>query len=616
MPTKLRKTVYSDFRGGQNTRLAPYLLQPQELTLARNVWWDARGQIEKRPGYTPVCTQEQSPPSAVVHGMQMYYPEGSTATLMYWRNGALYRLADCSQSITPIASGYSASLVFRMENFKSKLFGVNGAASVLVTSSTVFSALGLTAPSSGPTASAGAAGVLTGTFGYKITYEYGTGDRGESNPSTAGSVVLAAQKGSLSAIPTGGTGVTKRHVYRTEANGATYYFVATISDNTTTVYVDNAADVELGDELETDNDAPPTAAYICAHKNMMFYAGNSSAPKRLYFSKIGNGEKVPVDYFIDAPIPGDSITGICSLPDGLLVFTNSAYYILTGASIETFRFRIVEPDMGLTAPMALTVYNGAAYFMYYHQVRRTRGGASVLLSDNIDNYTMGLEANIREARMIVWEGRVLLGLFLGSTAYASKSGAGDDTAVNNKVFMLDLNLLDQAEGSRLTSWAEWTNIFPHCWVTTKGPSQTKETLYWGSNRTTGLVYQQSIGGASGAFSDNGIAITSRVEGPDHAEGDPNEVKQWRYLSAICKGATGQTICAYYQMDQAGAWTAMPVPSKTMTANDGGLFTARWGFPGGMTGHYGRFAIEESSTSYLLIHSYHLHVRPVRDLEGR
>lgn len=73
---------------------------------------------------------------------------------------------------------------------------------------------------------------------------------GESPPlvNTAG-----ANKIAVTSIPTGGTGITKRILYRTEAGGSVYKYVATINDNVTTTYTDNTPDTSLGREAQVVN---------------------------------------------------------------------------------------------------------------------------------------------------------------------------------------------------------------------------------------------------------------------------------------------------------------------------------------------------------------------------
>lgn len=74
---------------------------------------------------------------------------------------------------------------------------------------------------------------------------------GETEAGTVSSAVTVADKTvngkiSLTAIPLGGSLVTSRKLYRTAAAGSTYLLLATIADNTTTIYTDNTADSGLG----------------------------------------------------------------------------------------------------------------------------------------------------------------------------------------------------------------------------------------------------------------------------------------------------------------------------------------------------------------------------------
>jgi hypothetical protein len=110
-------------------------------------------------------------------------------------------------------------------------------------------------PPGAPTAAVGAAGALTGDYLYKITF---VDDYGETSGGTESSTVSpSSQTVDLSAIPTGPTGVTARKIYRTAAGGATgtEKFVAELSDNTTTTYIDNIADGSLGADVPTSNTA-------------------------------------------------------------------------------------------------------------------------------------------------------------------------------------------------------------------------------------------------------------------------------------------------------------------------------------------------------------------------
>jgi len=53
--------------------------------------------------------------------------------------------------------------------------------------------------------------------------------------------------------PIGGSLVTARKLYRTQANGSIFYLAATLANNTATTYTDNIADASLGAQAPTTN---------------------------------------------------------------------------------------------------------------------------------------------------------------------------------------------------------------------------------------------------------------------------------------------------------------------------------------------------------------------------
>lgn len=98
----------------------------------------------------------------------------------------------------------------------------------------------LTATASGTAGSLGA-----GTYSYKVTCANAVG--GETTPSSQSATVTPGSSKStdLSNIPICGTGGTQRRIYRTKSGFGTYgpwYWVATISDNSTTTLNDGLAD--------------------------------------------------------------------------------------------------------------------------------------------------------------------------------------------------------------------------------------------------------------------------------------------------------------------------------------------------------------------------------------
>lgn len=100
-----------------------------------------------------------------------------------------------------------------------------------------------------------AGNVDNGAHRYLATF---TTSSGETQAGVVSASVTVADKTvngkvSLTAIPLGGSNVTSRKLYRTAAGGSTYLLLATLADNTTTVYTDNIADASLGAGAPTAN---------------------------------------------------------------------------------------------------------------------------------------------------------------------------------------------------------------------------------------------------------------------------------------------------------------------------------------------------------------------------
>ena len=120
-------------------------------------------------------------------------------------------------------------------------------------------------------AGAGAGNVDDGAHDYGVTFVTAGGETTIS----AVVVVTVVDKGadgkvSVTAIPTGPTGTTARKLYRSEAGLHSMKLLATISDNTTTIYTDNTADSGLGATAPTSN----TATY---NFGLSFLRHNSAA---------------------------------------------------------------------------------------------------------------------------------------------------------------------------------------------------------------------------------------------------------------------------------------------------------------------------------------------------
>ena len=121
--------------------------------------------------------------------------------------------------------------------------------------------IGMLAPTTAVTAVAGGAGAITSGTGlalepisYKVTF-VGRGGETDPGPESTPDLSVSSKEIELTDIPTGPSGTTARKIYRRDDTAAEWYYLATISDNTTTVYTDNEAAhaATIGDIAPTAN---------------------------------------------------------------------------------------------------------------------------------------------------------------------------------------------------------------------------------------------------------------------------------------------------------------------------------------------------------------------------
>lgn len=149
-----------------------------------------------------------------------------------------------------------------------------------------------------PSVATGAAGVLTGTYLYKVTFISATGNE-STGGTTSASVSPSSQKVSLTNLPIGPTGTEGRMIYRTAAGGAdgTQKFVERVNGNVTTVYTDNIADAALGQAVPTTNATASNLKYIFGE----LYGGIHADYENVYRNNhiIGSGPSTSTFFLVN-----------------------------------------------------------------------------------------------------------------------------------------------------------------------------------------------------------------------------------------------------------------------------------------------------------------------------
>jgi uncharacterized phiE125 gp8 family phage protein len=146
--------------------------------------------------------------------------------------------------------------------------------------------------------------VDNGTHRYRVTFV--TAD-GETNGGDISDVVTVADKTvngqvALTNIPIGGSAVTSRKLYRTEAGGSTYLLLATIANNVATTYTDNIADAALGAQVPSTNttaDAELTAVIATAREEVETFLRRALITQTWQLTL----DRFPGDDFIRLPRP-------------------------------------------------------------------------------------------------------------------------------------------------------------------------------------------------------------------------------------------------------------------------------------------------------------------------
>ncbi len=174
------------------------------------------------------------------------------------------------------------------------------------------------------------------------------------------------QKVTLSSIPVStDPQVDQRKIYRTLSGSAKFFYLATINDNTTTTFVDNAPDLVLASapELEEDHDVLPNGKFSAWWDDRLWVMSENV----LYYSEIS----IPEEFYIGGrylPVRrgnfGEEPTGIMPYKDSLYVFFRNAIFAVQKTSLGYGVFQ-VNNDIGCVAPWSLIEVNDVLMFLSY-----------------------------------------------------------------------------------------------------------------------------------------------------------------------------------------------------------------------------------------------------------
>jgi hypothetical protein len=180
-------------------------------------------------------------------------------------------------------------------------------------------------------------------YSYKVTFHNVHGETIGGTASTNLTTVATWDQVDLTAIPTGPLGVISRSIYRTEGGGSDYKLLTVLSDNTTTTYTDNKADVNLGDSAPTSNTAAtrssdwlgtnqPKYCMVNDSQNLatLWLFGCPDNSRRIYNDPFG-GEDFTEANAIQFDL-GDTIVGAVQYGSRPIFFSKSEAWIIDNLS--------------------------------------------------------------------------------------------------------------------------------------------------------------------------------------------------------------------------------------------------------------------------------------------
>lgn len=442
------------FNGGLNSQASPYVLNEDEGSVYTNIRPNKTyGGIGKRS----FNLEYGSPGSFEITGLHRYYQADGDKFLIATGSTKIYLGSDSAGTFTDIGTGYTDGRHWEWVTYKDMAIGMNGVERPVKWDG---STLGTANTDDHRTAGyfvaelgAPFARLNTGTnldaskwYIYKIAYYDGTDyyySNAKSNPIQTGAAVYNI---TLTDIPLGPPGTTKRIIYRTLDNAnvaaalanSTYYKVAEISDNTTTTYDDAIADATIvADAAPTwatvsagQNVTPPYGKIPHIHKEKLFIAGDPDAKSNVYWSENFLPDFFPADYYQPVrPDDGDEIT---FLKDALGILTigktNTIQKLYTDGDPTTWSLSSPFSFIGCPAPWSAVSSPLGIIYLARNGIYRFTGQYSDLISDAVTReMTDLLQSNIDKAAGFYFKNEYHL-------AYTSQSVGG---TANNRVLVYD-----------------------------------------------------------------------------------------------------------------------------------------------------------------------------------
>lgn len=333
--------LLNDFSGGQNTRVAPHLIHPNEAQIYTNIDNES-GSLKPLNGHIDTGV-------VIDRYFTYFYAE---------------------------AEWVSRANESHFVEFRDKLYISNGSAL-----QEYYGGIGYDLGIEGPDNLVPLTGTtpVLGDDVYTYVYTYYNSSNGrESKPSLPSEEVTDLLTITIGALtPSTDPVVDKIRLYRLGGSLTQYTLVHTLDNIVTAPFLETVEDIDAAGNYILDsinNDIPLSGLKYVTEAYAMLFA---ALDDKLYYSEIAKPYAWPSVNYIDFE---DTITGIGTLSNGILVFTEYKTYIITGNSPTGFSKFLLSGSQGCLNHNSIQFVDNQLLWMSNDGICSTNGGQINILT--------------------------------------------------------------------------------------------------------------------------------------------------------------------------------------------------------------------------------------------
>ena len=321
---------------------------------------------------------------------------------------------------------------------------------------------------------------------------------------TFGSSVMAARGEKIFTATPGGLSWTERDTGRTGAG--TYTFERFNFDNNDKIIVAdgaNAPTVFNSSFTATDVSASAVAGakFVASFRDHMFYAGMSSTPQEMVFSKPFDEDDFSGGAGSGSIAVDDTITGLKVFRDNLIVFCENRIFKLAGSSVADFAVADITRNIGCPNGQTIQEFAGDLIFLGPDGLRTIAGTARIgdvelgTISSNVQPLFLDNVSSSSKFTSLVIPNKTQYRIFFTKTGISETATKGVMCVLKGQQFEFG-----ELRGIRPTSTDTFVSLGDVIAIHGSGD---------------GYVYRQESGNDF-----DGTAINGRYRSPDISMNDP------------------------------------------------------------------------------------------------